>query len=59
MSTIIETETTTATSTAPMSIRIYNTLSKTKEQFEPVVPGKAGSGNGAPYGPPPASSRWG
>ena len=26
----------------PMTIRVYNTLSKTKEPFEPVVPGKVG-----------------
>ena len=28
--------------TLPMSIRVYNTLSKTKEPFEPVVPGRVG-----------------
>ena len=28
--------------TPTMSIRVYNTLSKTKEPFEPVVPGKVG-----------------
>ena len=25
-----------------MSIRVYNTLTKTKEPFEPVTPGKVG-----------------
>jgi cysteinyl-tRNA synthetase len=29
-------------STNTMSIRVYNTLAKTKEPFEPVVPGKVG-----------------
>jgi cysteinyl-tRNA synthetase len=31
-----------ATNDARMSLRVYNTLSKTKEPFEPVAPGKVG-----------------
>ncbi|MEQ8787788.1 MAG: cysteine--tRNA ligase [Pirellulaceae bacterium] len=42
MPTATQLQPTTNTPTTPMSIRVYNTLSKKKETFEPVTPGKVG-----------------
>ncbi len=43
MATILEPEATNETnSETDMSIRVYNTLTKTKEELKPVTPGKVG-----------------
>src|SRR5436190_15817593 len=42
MSTITQGRTAAGQSEKTMPIRVYNTLSKTKENFEPVTPGKVG-----------------
>lgn len=42
MSTIIEATVGSSPTETAMNIRIYNTLTKTKEPFEPVTPGKVG-----------------
>jgi cysteinyl-tRNA synthetase len=42
MSTTIDSPSKTKTDTTAMNLRIYNTLTRQKEVFEPVVPGKVG-----------------
>ncbi|MFT5523498.1 MAG: cysteinyl-tRNA synthetase [Pirellulaceae bacterium] len=42
MSTTIDSPSKTQTDTTTMNLRIYNTLTRQKEVFEPVVPGKVG-----------------
>ncbi|MCG8586057.1 MAG: cysteine--tRNA ligase [Pirellulales bacterium] len=42
MTTATQTNTSEATTNNAMSLQIYNTLSRTKEPFEPVTPGKVG-----------------
>jgi len=42
MTTATQPQPATTAATSPMSIRVYNTLSKQKETFEPLTPGKVG-----------------
>ncbi len=42
MSSATETDNVTASNVHPNSLRVYNTLTKQKEPFEPLIPGKVG-----------------